>query len=110
MNEKKLSIIKKFLDVDSWTLREDKTKYPYSIFIFNGDGKLIMDFDKIGETGFYHFSIDKKIRMLFGFKYQEIGQLIGLLVEEHFGDKKEVKPSVIISQISSRVENHFKEK
>lgn len=85
MNRKKLNIIKRVLDTDYWYLREDKNKFPDSIFVFNGNGKLIMEYYEGGNI-FYDFNlINQKIQRIFGFNLLEINKLMKDLIEEHFG-------------------------
>lgn len=84
MNRKKLNIIKKFLGVSEWTLKEDRDKFPNSIFVFN-NGKIIMEYDEETEELVYsHVFLHLKINSLFGYRYEKNKRLVRFLIEKTF--------------------------
>lgn len=75
MNETKIEIIKKVLNVDKWTLREGKNEISDVIFIFDENKKNIVQHNK--RTGSICVTmLNRKIRLLFGFKPIRTAKLI----------------------------------
>lgn len=85
MNETKINIIKKVLNVDKWTLKEGKNRISGVIFVFDENKKNIVQYNE--KTGKICVSmLNRKIKLLFGFKPVRIRKLI---IRGHFKWKTE---------------------
>lgn len=93
MNETKINIIKKVLNIHEWELREDRERYPYSVFALDRKGKIILELNnRFTKTILFSHPrrLFKKIRNILGF-YDNVAdntklhQVFSLLIKKHYG-------------------------
>lgn len=85
MNKKKLEVVKKILDIDNWYIKEDKRNYPESIFVFDGDGRCIIQRDNKKSFLYHNEFIGFKLKYVININNQEVEQLMKFLMEKYFG-------------------------
>lgn len=98
MNRTKIEIIKKVLNVNGWTLRENRNRFPTCVYVFDGNKNPIIVHNKKyeeegGEMVRHMRFIDQKIEKTFGFNEQTIDKLIKKLVEYRF--KLDIEKSIV---------------
>lgn len=104
----KLNIIKRFLGTNEWYLKEDKTKYPDSVFVFNGDGRIIMSLNTLRLFLWVRPSFIRRFQYLFGFLGLRITRrLIVNISKIHFNWDDRIKFGPGRAAYIPFVEKHF---
>src|SRR5690606_38115994 len=95
-----------FSAIKDATVKEDRDKFPESIFLFKGD-RVIMEIKGFKQIWCSYSLLWSKIEPHFGGVYSDIQQFIKSMVEEHF-KLKDVAPRIRFSNNYYWVEEHFK--
>lgn len=96
-----------FLSIlDNFTVKEDKQRYPESIFLFKGD-RMLIEIEKLKWIWCSHDLLWSKIERYFGGGYSDTQRFIKGMVEKHFR-LKDVTPADLVLKAPTLVEKHFR--
>jgi|SRR5690606_1056346 len=94
-----------FTAMDGVTVKEDRNKYPSSVFLFKGD-RLVMGVEELKGIWCSYELLWSKIEPHFNHSYDDTQHFIKRMVEKHF-KLKDVTPELDYYSADDGVEEHF---